>query len=102
RFHYEQQVVPTPGRIYFQAALGLGIGVNWKNPKRKPLLLIAGEKDRTVTPGMVQAAHRKHSLSPVPAALKLFPRRSHYLCAEPGWEEVADYALNWAEQNARA
>lgn len=32
---------------------------------------------------------------------KLYPDRSHYLCAEPGWEEVADYALDWAERNKR-
>jgi pimeloyl-ACP methyl ester carboxylesterase len=101
RAHYENLIVPTPGRIYFQAALGIGIGVDWKNPKRAPLLLIAGEKDRTVTPGMVKSAYEKHSKSPVTTAFKSFPGRSHYLCLEPGWEEVADYAINWAEQNAR-
>jgi hypothetical protein len=46
---YERYIVPTPGRIYFHAALGLSAGINPKNPNRAPLLLIAGEKDRTVT-----------------------------------------------------
>lgn len=27
-------------------------------------------------------------------------RRSHWICAEPGWEEVADYALEWALTHA--
>jgi hypothetical protein len=27
---------------------------------------------------------------------KGFPARSHYIIAEPGWREVADYALSWA------
>jgi hypothetical protein len=27
-----------------------------------------------------------------------FPGRSHWTCAEPGWEAVADYALEWAER----
>ena len=31
---------------------------------------------------------------------KLFPARSHWTIAEPGWEEVADYALDWATRNA--
>jgi hypothetical protein len=25
-----------------------------------------------------------------------FPGRSHWTCGGPGWEEVADYALDWA------
>ena len=100
RAAYERQIVPTPGRVYFDGAIGIGTGVNWKNPTRAPLLLIAGEKDRTVTPGMVEATYRKHSTSPAVTAFKLFPGRSHFLCAEPGWEEVADYAITWASQHA--
>ena len=29
-----------------------------------------------------------------------FPGRSHWTCAEPGWEAVADHALDWAERHA--
>lgn len=32
----------------------------------------------------------------------LFPGRSHFTIGEAGWEEVADYALDWAIENARA
>jgi hypothetical protein len=28
------------------------------------------------------------------------PGRSHWTCAEPGWEAVADLALDWAVENA--
>jgi len=31
-----------------------------------------------------------------------FPGRSHWTCAEPGWEAVADKALEWASSRARA
>ncbi len=30
-----------------------------------------------------------------------FPGRSHWTCAEPGWEQVADKALEWAVEHAR-
>jgi len=30
-----------------------------------------------------------------------FDGRSHWTCGEAGWEEVADYALDWALRNAR-
>jgi hypothetical protein len=31
---------------------------------------------------------------------KEFPGRSHYTVGQDGWEEVADYALEWATANA--
>jgi pimeloyl-ACP methyl ester carboxylesterase len=101
RATYGRQIVPAPGRIYFQAALGLGNGVTFNNPKRPPLLLIAAAEDRTSTPSMVRAMHRKHSRAPSRTDIVEFPRRSHWLIAEPGWEEVADKALNWAEANTK-
>jgi hypothetical protein len=30
-----------------------------------------------------------------------FPERSHFTGVEPGWEQVADYALEWATSHAR-
>jgi hypothetical protein len=29
-----------------------------------------------------------------------FPGRDHWTCAAPGWEQVADYALDWAVARA--
>jgi hypothetical protein len=29
-------------------------------------------------------------------AHKVFPGRDHHTCGEPGWEAVADLALDWA------
>ncbi|MFC5343405.1 alpha/beta hydrolase (plasmid) [Brevundimonas staleyi] len=97
---YERHIVPTPGRIFFQAVLGIGAKVRWNNPNRPPLLLIAGEKDRTVPAPMVRANYRKHLRSPVLTAFRQFPGRSHWLCNEEGWQDVADYALSWARQQA--
>jgi len=34
--------------------------------------------------------------------LKEYLDRSHYTFAQDGWEEVADYSLDWAVRNARA
>ena len=33
---------------------------------------------------------------------KEFPGRSHFTIGQPGWEEVADYALDWAVAHAGA
>jgi pimeloyl-ACP methyl ester carboxylesterase len=95
---YNAQIVQAPGRIYFQAALGIANGVNFANPKRARLLLVAGENDLTSTPSMVKAMYRKHKQSPAPVDTISFPKRSHWLIAEPGWEEVADGILQWMER----
>ena len=96
---YEEQIVPAPGRIYFQAAVGIGNALNFANPTRPALLLITGEKDLTSTPSMVRAMYKKHRRSPRPVDIMEFAGRSHWIIAEPGWEEVAEKALAWAEQH---
>jgi pimeloyl-ACP methyl ester carboxylesterase len=101
RSAYENYIVPAPGRIYFQAAIGIGNGVDFANPTRSPLLLIAGEDDRTSTPSMVEAMYRKYSKSPMQTDIMRFPKRSHWLIAEPGWEEVAAKSLEWVTRLAK-
>ena len=101
RSFYDRYWVPAPGRIYYQAAIGIGMGIEVGNKDRAPLLLIAGEKDLTVTPADVDANYRKQQRSPAITSYKSFPDRSHFLCVEPGWEEVADYALEWASQHQK-
>jgi pimeloyl-ACP methyl ester carboxylesterase len=99
---YQRYIVPTPGRLIFQTAAHIGDGVRWKNGDRAPLLLIAGEKDRTIEASMVRAAYKAYRRSAAITDFKLFPRRSHFLINSPGWEEVADYAIDWLGRYAPA
>lgn len=100
-YAWEKFVVPAPGRIFFQAPLGIGSRVRWANPDRAPLLLIEGERDRTVPASMVRANYRRQRRAPSPTEYREFPGRSHWLCNETGWEEVADAALDWAQAHCR-
>ena len=45
--------------------------------------------------------YEKQKRAPSSTDLKIFPDRSHWTCIDPGWEQVADFALDWAVQNAR-
>ena len=94
---YDAQIVPAPGRIYFEAALGIGCSLDWKNPKRAPLLLLSADKDYTASPSMIRAIYRRHKASPVRVDLHTFKGRSHWLIAEPGWEAVAQDISNWIQ-----
>lgn len=101
RTAYGHHVVPAPGRIYYQSVLGLGSAIDWRKPDRAPLLLVSGEDDRTVEPAMVRQQLQKYAASPATTALRSFAGRNHYLVAAPGWEEIADAALAWADAKTR-
>lgn len=73
--------------------------VNYKNHTRAPLLFIAGGADNIMPPS-VNKSNAKHYKSDTITDFREFPGRSHYTCGEEGWEEVADYALDWATENA--
>jgi pimeloyl-ACP methyl ester carboxylesterase len=94
---YDAQVIPTAGRMFWDGLLTRGTGLNWRNPSRPPLLLITGTEDRAVGAGMNRNNFKKYRKSPSRTDFKEFPGRSHWIIAEPGWEEVADYAISWAE-----
>lgn len=96
---YDRYNVPTAGTVYWE---GLSKPkINFGNPNRAPLLLIAGGKDVIADASMTRAIYEKQKASPSNTEFKLYPNRSHWTCLERGWEEVADFALDWAVKNAR-
>jgi len=100
RAAYERYVVPTPGRIFAEVLLApLTNTTRIGDGRHAPLLLIAGGLDRTVEPAMVRAAYARQRRSRAPTELREFPGRTHWICMQDGWEEVADAAIEWAERN---
>jgi alpha-beta hydrolase superfamily lysophospholipase len=101
---YDRYAVPGPGRVLFQGALanvkrGAATAVDFNNDDRAPLLLIAGGEDH-VAPASLNESNFKHYKSSAVTEFKEFPGRSHYMLGQAGWEEVADYALDWAVEAA--
>lgn len=94
---YDRLVVPTSGRIFYQAASWIGTAVR-PSRRKQPLLIMVGEKDRTVTPYVARAAYRIQKLSSARTDFKLIPGHSHFLIGEPGWDDVARAALAWIEE----
>ena len=103
---YERYHVPAPGRFIWDGVLANftpghhGSYVNFRNDDRPPLLLIAGDEDHLEPLALQTATAKRYAKSEALTELKEFPGRSHYIIGQPGWEEVADYALSWAMRHA--
>jgi alpha-beta hydrolase superfamily lysophospholipase len=76
--------------------------LDFANEDRGPLLLISGGSDHVV-PAVIdrQVSERLERKSQAVTDYKEFPGRSHFTVGQPGWEEVADYALDWASEHAK-
>jgi len=102
---YQRYAVPGPDHVLFQAALAnfnphAATTVDFENDNRAPLLLISGGKDHVSPVSVVEANFRLFVKSKAVTAYKEFPERTHFTLGQAGWEEVADYALDWALKNS--
>jgi alpha-beta hydrolase superfamily lysophospholipase len=103
---YERYAAPGPGGVLFDGALanlmpGAATAVDFANDDRAPLLLIAGGEDHVVPPAVDRQTARKHERSTALTEYREFPGRTHFTLGQPGWEEVADFALDWALEHAQ-
>jgi pimeloyl-ACP methyl ester carboxylesterase len=101
---YERYHIPASGSIFWGSALANvhpgkdDSWVDYDNDDRAPLLFISGSDDHLMPPSL-QESNAKHYKSNTITEVKEFDG-PHLLPAWPGWEAVADYALEWAERHA--
>jgi pimeloyl-ACP methyl ester carboxylesterase len=102
---YERYHVPSANRVLFELGLanvtpGAPTKVDFGRSDRAPLLFAAFGDDHVVPAKASRHNAEKYRKSQAITDFKEFPGRPHFPGA-PGWEEVADYALDWAVRNAR-
>jgi pimeloyl-ACP methyl ester carboxylesterase len=102
---YDRYHVPASRGIFWDSVLANFIpgpqdtAVDYHNDARAPLLFISGSEDHLMPPA-VQRSNAKHYKSNTLTEIREFSGRSHLMPAQQGWEEIADYALAWAEEHA--
>ena len=106
---WEEQAINAVNRVLFEGAAAVfnekrgATRVDFSRADRAPLLLILGEIDHAVPPAIGKAILKKYTSTGSPSVVeyKEFPGRTHRLVSQDGWEEIADYALDWATTHAR-
>ena len=99
---YDRYAAPTPAKILFQGGFAAvtphaSTTFNFADDDRAPLLFISGGSDHILPTVLQDHTYKKNAKhSTAIAAHKVFPGRDHFTCGEPGWEAVADFALDWA------
>ena len=102
---YERYHVPAANSVLFDVAFANlhrnpTAKVDFGKADRAPLLFMGFESDHVVPAKATRHNAEKYDDSKGVIAFKSFPGRPHFPGA-PGWEEVADFALTWATENAR-
>jgi pimeloyl-ACP methyl ester carboxylesterase len=104
---YDRYEVPGPGRVIFQAAFAnfnpnAVTKADFHKDDRAPLLIVGNGEDHTVPAAVSREAAKRLGKSKAVVDYKEFPGRPHFTAGAPGWEDVADYALEWATRQAGA
>jgi alpha-beta hydrolase superfamily lysophospholipase len=96
---FDSEVVPE-SRLVGKGPLGREALIDF-HTRRPPLLMIAGELDTIIPASLVRKAASRYDATAAPTEIAEFVGRTHYLCAQPGWEEVADRCLAFIDVHGR-
>ena len=94
---FEKFAVPESFKVSRQLVLNSYSAINFKKP-HEPILFIGGGSDNIFPPNLTQTIAGKYKDGNSRVDLKIFDGKSHFICGEPGWENVADYILDWYEK----
>jgi len=96
RKEYDSFVVPESRNIP-RSSTGNDGKISLSRP-HKPLLFIAGEKDNIIPSSLNMKNYKAYTDKNSVKDYKEFPGRTHYICGQKGWEEVADYIVGWVKK----
>ncbi|MEV0003057.1 alpha/beta fold hydrolase [Micromonospora sp. NPDC050980] len=102
---WERYAVPGAGHVLFEGSFAnldpdSATMIDRKRADRAPLLITAGGADHVIPQSLAASLANLYRSSTAITSYREFPGRSHFVGGEPGWEEEADFALEWAVEAA--
>jgi alpha-beta hydrolase superfamily lysophospholipase len=104
---YERYYVPAPGRVVYQAVFAnvnphAVTKVDFHKDDRPPLLVMGNDQDHTIPASVSKEAAKRLAKSKALVEYREYAGRPHFTAGAPGWEAVADDALDWANRHVAA
>jgi pimeloyl-ACP methyl ester carboxylesterase len=93
---FEQYVVPESRNVPRSTLTAQG-RIDFGRP-HPPLLFVTGDSDHLTPPAMVRRNSRAYRPTAGTVEFTPFAGRSHFICNQDGWQEVADHVLTWVRQ----
>lgn len=97
RIEYEKYVVPESRNIPRSSTKSDG-AIDFSKP-HNPLLIIAGEKDHIIPSSLNKKNFLAYTDKGSRIDFKEFPGRTHYICGQQDWEEVALFINEWIDES---
>ena len=97
KIEYSKYVVPESRNVARSSTKRDG-KIDFKKP-HAPLLIIAGEKDHIIPPALNRKNFEAYTDRRSKTDFKVFPGRTHWICGQQNWQEVAEYAEKWINAN---
>ncbi len=94
---FEKFAVPESFKVSRQLVLDSFSSIDFKKA-HTPLFFIGGGSDNIFPATLTKTIAAKYQDKNSRTDIKIYEGKSHFICGEPGWENIADDILNWYEK----
>jgi pimeloyl-ACP methyl ester carboxylesterase len=94
---FEKYAVPESYKVSRQLVLNSFSNIDFKKP-HEPILFVGGGSDHIFPSNLTKTIAGEYKDANSKVEIKIFEGKSHFICGEKGWENVADYILDWYEK----
>jgi len=91
-----QQYAVNDSRNVLRDCMGDTGKIDLEKP-HAPMLFISAEKDEIIPAGLCEKNSKAYEDKGSQVSYREFPNRSHFICGEPAWEEVANHIAGWID-----
>ncbi|WP_236976643.1 alpha/beta hydrolase [Membranihabitans maritimus] len=93
---FEHYAVPESFKVSRQLVFDKYTKIDFKKP-HTPILFIGGKSDHIFPPKLTKKIARKYKDKNSHVDVKIYHGKSHFICGQTGWEQIADDIINWYE-----